>query len=279
MFKSSKYTLITLFLAVAFILGSMDGMDFILRVREKQLLGASGTAAIVSPVRAWQQGEGDIEGEADQQADDDGYVLDIGQIEEVIRSRNHYDEEVIHDPVRGQISIEKAIEAGEKWIAEMGIDVGNEMETGEGLDFVNAILVIRKQKGALSVQMEPYYSFWTVGFSDQSTSIVLCINAVTGKVWNAEILLKDHMLDEPPYKKLRRFSELAGFQASDKRFVKVSEGKEQAILEIENSSLYTRMRCAEVIVDSSSIVSYSDAGSYPYEYVRITYDLLLKENE
>lgn len=273
MIKPSKYTFITLFLAVAFILGSMAGMDFILRVREKQLLGASGTAAIESPVRAWQQWEDAAAGETDEQAGDEGYVLDIGQIEEVIKSRNHYDEEVIHDPVRGQISIEKAIEAGEKWIAEMGIGASEEM------DFVNAILSTRKQKGELNVQLEPYYSFWTVGFSGQSMHTVLHINAVTGKVWNAEILLADHMLDEPPYKKLRCFSRLAGFTLSDKCFVKVSEEKRRASLEMENSLLYTQMRCYEVAVDKSTVVDYSDGGKYPYEYVEITYDLLLKENE
>ena len=55
----------------------------------------------------------------------DGYVLNFRQIEEVIRSRTNYDEEVIHEPVGGQISIEKAIEAGKKWIAEMAVEERN----------------------------------------------------------------------------------------------------------------------------------------------------------
>lgn len=36
--KSYQYTLITLLLAAAFVIGSMAGMDFILRVREKKIL-------------------------------------------------------------------------------------------------------------------------------------------------------------------------------------------------------------------------------------------------
>ena len=70
--KSYQYTLITLLLAAAFIIGSMAGMDFILRVREKKILSSSGTAAMASPVRAWQQWEAQVAEETEKQAGSDG---------------------------------------------------------------------------------------------------------------------------------------------------------------------------------------------------------------
>ena len=276
--KSYQYTLITLLLAAVFVIGSMAGMDFILRVREKKILSASGTAAMVSPVRAWQQWEAQVAGETEKQAGSDGYVLNFRQIEEVIRSRTNYDEEVIHEPVGGQISIEKAIEAGKKWIAEMAVEERNGRKLDEEIYFVNAILGIRKHKEASNAQMEPYYSFWTVRFSSESMGIVLYINAITGKVWNAEIGLYDTMLDEVPYENLSCFSELAGFKVSDEPSVEMKDGRKRANLAIEDSLLYTQMECYEVNVDKNGIVDYSETGKFRDRYLVITYDLLLKEN-
>ena len=276
--KSYQYTLITLLLAAVFVIGSMAGMDFILRVREKKILSASGTAAMVSPVRAWQQWEAQVAGETEKQAGSDGYVLNFRQIEEVIRSRTNYDEEVIHEPVGGQISIEKAIEAGKKWIAEMAVEERNGRKLDEEIYFVNAILGIRKHKEASNAQMEPYYSFWTVRVSSESMGIVLYINAITGKVWNAEISLYDTMLDEVPYENLSCFSELAGFKVSDEPSVEMKDGRKRANLAIEDSLLYTQMECYEVNVDKNGIVDYSETGKFRDRYLVITYDLLLKEN-
>ncbi len=278
MMKSYKYTLITLLLSAAFIIGSMAGMDFIWRAREKKLLGSSGTAAMASPVRAWQQWEDDVTKETGQQAGSAGYVLNFSQIEEVIRSRKNYDEEVVHDPVRGQLSIEKAIEAGEKWIAEMGLEERTGKKLNEQIYFVNAILGIREKKEASTVQSEPYYSFWTVRFSSQSMDIVLNINAVTGKIWNAEIILYDIMPGEFPDEKLSCFSKMAGFHVSDEPSVEMNDGRKRAILAIEDSLLYTQMECYDVNADKNGIVDYSDTGKFQDQYMVVTYDLLLKEN-
>ena len=253
-------------------------MDFILRVREKKILSSSGTAAMASPVRAWQQWEAQVAEETEKQAGSDGYVLNFRQIEEVIRSRTNYDEEVIHEPVGGQISIEKAIEAGKKWIAEMAVEERNGRKLDEEIYFVNAILGIRKHKEASNAQVEPYYSFWTVRFSSESMGIVLYINAITGKVWNAEIGLYDTMLDEVPYENLSCFSELAGFKVSDEPSVEMKDGRKRANLAIEDSLLYTQMECYEVNVDKNGIVDYSETGKFRDRYLVITYDLLSKEN-
>lgn len=272
--KTLKYTFFTLLFAAAYILGSMAGMDFLLRTREGQLLGANGTATIEAPVRAWQQWGGDIEGKADKSDEDGGRSLTIGQVEEVIRSREDYVEEVIHDPVKGQITIEEAIESGKKWIA--GMEEGNKAETETQLHFVNAILGIRKHKNKEKEQVEPYYSFWTVQFSSQSMSAVLYMNAVTGKVWNAELTLYEDMPVKPPYGKLKCFLELSGLPVTGEATVLTDEEEKWATLDLEGSLLYARMEYHKVETDKSGIVDYADNGKFHDRYIVITYDLLVK---
>ena len=53
MIRKYKYTFISLMFAVLFIFGSMTAMNYILRVRETQLLTESGRAEVESPVREW----------------------------------------------------------------------------------------------------------------------------------------------------------------------------------------------------------------------------------
>ena len=61
--KTYKYTILTLFLAVAFVFGSMEVMNLILRAREKQFLSESGRVVVEAPVRAWQKQNIDEDGE------------------------------------------------------------------------------------------------------------------------------------------------------------------------------------------------------------------------
>lgn len=52
MIRRYKYTFITLFLALVFMVCSMAGMNFIIKIREKQLLTEAGEAEIEAPVCA-----------------------------------------------------------------------------------------------------------------------------------------------------------------------------------------------------------------------------------
>ena len=123
--------------------------------------------------------------------------------------------ETLHDPVEGQISMEEAVQEGEEWLISMGIGEGEAQGADDGLKFVKAALGVGIQKGSSKVQLEPYYSFWTVHFSGSYTDAVLYLNAVTGRVWRAEVTLYDNLPEELPCEKLECFVEMAGLKVTD----------------------------------------------------------------
>ena len=52
--RSFKYTFLTAFLALAFVFGSMEGMELFWAVKEKEILSDSGRTVVESPVLTWQ---------------------------------------------------------------------------------------------------------------------------------------------------------------------------------------------------------------------------------
>ncbi len=233
--KSYKYTILTLFLALVFAFGSMAGMNLILRAKERQLLTERGRAIVEVPVRSWQGQDDGIEG-GNGENSQEGYVLTVEQMEDVISG---WDERmtVIHPPVDGQISMEEAMKAGEEWLTEMGMVENMDAEAYS----MYARLSVAVQKQSVEAQLEPYYSFWFVRCSGQSMMAFLYINAVTGKVWSADITLYEDFPEEIPYEKLSLFAELSGLQMSDADIVFKNQEGTQAVLMAEDSPL-----CAEM---------------------------------
>lgn len=310
--KTYKYTILTLLLALLFVFGSMIGMNFILRIKEGQLLSESGKAIVEAPVRAWQKEENGEESgkekeENMQTADTGGYTLTTGQIEEVLERYQKSSIEVAHSPVAGQISMEEAIEAGKEWLTDMGIEMGVEIEE-QGNDkevfSVSARLVSPIQEDYPSVPLEPYYSRWFVRISDNSKAASLYINAVTGQVWNADIIfyeeLSEEISDEISDEKLRRFVELCGLQASGSSVVSTTGNQDRTLLylKLKDSNLSARMEVsyapeqfiyntlAEPVYDicdesgGGGVVDYEETPLYKYkeykENVIMSFQLILQ---
>ena len=182
-------------LALAISFGSMAGMDLILKAREGQLLAESGEAAWEQPV-VGRQGK-------------EGQILTTGQVEAVVSYWERRRALTIHNPVKGQISMEESIKAGNKWLAEMGMDGKRGKE-----EAVHAMLETAILEEGTEESLEPYYSLWNVQISSGSMQAVLYINAVTGQVWDARIVFTEILPEKEPYGKLRRFVELSGLEAS-----------------------------------------------------------------
>ena len=235
--RSYKYTIATLFLAAVFAFGSMEGMSLILRAKERQFLSERGSVTVEAPVRAWQEADDSMEKEAKDQPVSKEYALTAEQMAEVLSKWDGH-MAVIHSPVNGQISMEEAMEAGEKWLADMGFTESGEEEAHS----MYARLFAARQKEEAQEQLEPYYSFWFVQYFSQSKMAFLYINAVTGKVWNADVTFYEALPEEIPYEKLTLFAELAGLQVSDTgTVVKDKEGR-QAVFMAESSPLCAEMK-------------------------------------
>lgn len=267
--KTYKYTFLTMFLALVFIFGSMAGMNLILHTREDQLLSESGMAVVESPVRAWQ----DWGDKTEKDEDGERYSLSVVQVKDAIESWNRRLGETLHNPVQGQISMEEAVQEGEEWLMAMGIEEGEAQGADAGLKFVKATLGVGVQKGSSRVPLEPYYSFWTVHFSGSYTDAVLYLNAVTGRVWGAEITLYDNLPEELPCEKLGQFVEMAGLQAVD-GIAEINEEKTQAVLVVEEDLLYARLDYQNVALGDNAVVEYTSRELFHDRYVAITYEII-----
>lgn len=240
MSRTYKYTFITLFLALAFMVCSMAGMNFVIKTREKQLLTQAGEAAIESPVRTWNDRECNAQNELQEHHDSGRYRLSGIQIEHAVKSWNERIGETMHNPVEGQVSMEKAVKMGKEWLAEMNMSEGE--NNNSDADFTKATLSVGIQRESGERLLEPYYSFWTVNFSSRTMNAVLYLNAVTGKVWGAEIILYESMHKEP-YENLCLFAELAGLEVSEKEFVQIGDSQTEATLAVNGGRLYVKQQC------------------------------------
>lgn len=257
-------------------------MNIIFHIEERRLLSENGKIIAELPVSEWEGDENNSlvidEGEADRLI----YTLTNRQIEEAIDSWNGRTSEIVHQPVMGQISMEEAIQNGEIWLENMGIEESGKKVKG---DFVNATLGIPEQKeflrqGEYFEQLEPYYSFWTVQFSDMSKNAVLYINAVTGKVLGAEVYLYSNLPDKFPVEKLSLFVELAELKAKDSEMVVDTEGA-MAFFKIADSRLCAEMEFQYRQKGYFDLTHYgqdnADVSSdiYYNEYAVITYKLIV----
>lgn len=262
MIKKYKYTFISLMFAVLFIFGSMTAMNYILRAREMQLLTESGRVEIESPVREWEGwGMGD-ENVVSGDTDGEGYILTTNQVEEAVKSWNNRTAVTLHDPVAGQISMEEAIENGKRWLVEM--EIGE--EKGAASFSISAELGVGGQKQDAGERLEAYFSFWTVTYSNQSMSAILYLNAVTGKVWGAEITLYEELPQKLQDDRLQLFVELAGLQVSDGTSAVIDSGQTRSEIAIKESRLYAQEHL------------YSMSIGFENSYELTIYRLLTKPN-
>ena len=260
MIRKYKYTFISLVFAVLFIFGSMKAMNYILMIRETQLLTERGMVEMESPVQEW-EGWGNVdENVMSEDIDNERYFLTTEQIEEVVDSWNNRNEVTLHDPVVGQISMEEAIENGKRWMVEMGI----REEMDEASFSISAELGVSGKREDTGERMEAYFSFWTVTYANQSMNVILYLNAVTGKVWGAEISLNEDLMEKRSDDRLRRFVELAGLQVSDDDSIVIDSGETRTEMAIKESKLYAQVR------------SYSMSIGFDNIYKYTTYQLLIK---
>jgi hypothetical protein len=261
--KAYKYTILTLLLAVVFIFVSMTGMNLILQIRERQLLTESGRIAMETPVRSWQTADNEEGEEENAVAEKETDTLTTEQMEEVINGWNQRTGVTVHSPVNGQISMEDAIEMAQQWLAEMGLN-DNEQERDTDAISMSAVLGVATQEILEGVQLELYYSIWTVQIQSDSIKAEIYINAVTGKVWGAEITLYEEMPEKWHDNRLRLFVELAGLQVADEDFIAIDSGETRTEIAIKESRLY-----AQEQLYSMSIASKDG-------YTQLNYQLLVK---
>lgn len=281
--RASKYTLLSLLFAAVFVFGSMAGTDFILQMWEKRRLEESGTVTMESPVLAWQSAETGEEydgqdGEALVRDKEEDLTLTEKEIEQVIRYRKNCEGELLHDPVKGQITMEQAFAAGENWLVEMGF--WDHSRTHSEPLLHRASLGTKTAKEGLHMPIEPYYSFWTVRFSSTDMYVSLSVNAMTGRVWDAKITLYDieNVNNDKSLDKLERFIRLAGIEAPVEQYVEISDSGSWVSMAVKESPLYAQMRGYDVVVSVMDEITESDGSRDVSSQTVIEYRLMVYED-
>ena len=281
--RTSKYTLLSLLFAAVFVFGSMAGTDLILQMWEKRRLQESGTVTMESPVLAWQSAETEEEyvkqdgGPFDRDKEED-LTLTEKEIEQVIRYRKNCEGELLHDPVKGQITMEQAFAAGENWLVEMGF--WDHSRTHSEPLLHRASLGTKTAKEGLHMPIEPYYSFWTVRFSSTDMYVSLSVNAMTGRVWDAKITLYDieNVNNDKSLDKLERFIRLAGIEAPVEQYVEISDSGSWISMAVKESPLYAQMRGYDVVVSVMDEIMESDGSKDVSSQTVIEYRLMVYED-
>lgn len=281
--RTSKYTLLSLLFAAVFVFGSMAGTDFILQMWEKRRLQESGTVTMESPVLAWQSAETGEEydgqdGEPLVRDKEEDLTLTEKEIEQVIRYRKNCEGELLHDPVKGQITMEQAFAAGENWLVEMGF--WDHSRTHSEPLLHRASLGTKTAKEGLHMPIEPYYSFWTVRFSSTDMYVSLSVNAMTGRVWDAKITLYDieNVNNDKSLDKLERFIRLAGIEAPVEQYVEISDSGSWVSMAVKESPLYAQMRGYDVVVSVMDEITESDGSRDVSSQTVIEYRLMVYED-
>lgn len=276
MSRMPKYTVFCLLFAAAFVFGSMAGMDLVLQMRESRRLQEGGSVAVESPMPAWQSTE--KEEEYAKQEEEGDRILTEEQIEQVVTYRKNCEGELLHDPVRGQITMEQAFASGENWLVEMGFWDGNQTHSETLLH--RASLGTKTIKEGLPVPIEPYYSFWTVRFSGADLYASLSVNAMTGRVWDAKITLYDteYVNGDKSFKKLEQFIRLAGIEAPVEQYVEISDNGRWMSMAVEESTLYAQMREYDVVVSAMDGIMESGGSKEYSSQIVIEYRLMVYED-
>jgi len=94
--------------------------------------------------------------------------------------------ETPHEPAREQLNMEQAIETSREWLSFIG---NLNIFPNELLYFTHIRAYLFQNLPQVGQFLPPAYSYWTVIFSNESMSISMMLNAVTGQVWDTEINL------------------------------------------------------------------------------------------
>lgn len=207
--KKILYSVGTFLLAVIFVCCSLEGMNILLDIQENKRLSDKGMVEVDPPVRTWNEvieekemSDGQIYREAgideDIQTEDDLSVmnglLSLDDVEQVLDAFYNNDIAVSHSPVEGQITASDAEMVCRAWLQRMDI---NRIYSEDDNEKIAKTLYTRVSSDYYNKQnnyydkMEPYYSFWEVEFYTERSNIIMDVNAMTGAVWKANIVLYD----------------------------------------------------------------------------------------
>ena len=244
-------TLAMLFFSAVIVFGSSLGKDFLLLQTERKLMNQQGKIAVATPVIGWHMST-----DAETETTGDMIInskLTVGQVREALYNWNNSQYKMIHDPVEGQLSMEEAAKNAIDWLSVMKKEL-QVAEFDETFYSVNAVLNLGVQEKSNKEPLQAYYSFWTVRLVGKDITATLLLNAVSGEVWEAKIVLPTMDIKERTLQSLNTFAEQTGiWEAGDKAEIMLD--KDCTAIKGKNGGV-AEMQCT----------GSQQIGLYRYEY-------------
>ena len=185
--KDKIYTLLVFCLSFTVMSGGWFLIKGLLYYKEREMLSAKGQIVLENTKTDREENNSGVQGNFVPQ------VLSEEQMAAILTVWEAGGREILHEPMAGQINMEQAIEAGEKWIislAEKQI-----LSAGFiGYSFRDTSAVLYTLDSAVLLE-ESWISYWKITYTGDDVKIVLKIHAATGQVWKADISMnEDKML-------------------------------------------------------------------------------------
>lgn len=201
--------------------------------------------------------------------------------EEIIKVLQNWQSEdcdrIAHEPVEGQLSMEQAIEIG-----KAGLSYYNEQGIipVELLEYENAKIgahLFENQPGgqttlSLYPALDPYYSYWSVSFSNELMDTVLTINAVTGQIWIADIITHTAVVNFNAASAgiaLNAFMSHIGISSDEKTLVKYDENEISASQSFAGGMLHAAVNIKARINSVTTVGSAKEESIIVYMRIRM----------
>lgn len=202
--KSKLYALVVFLLSFGVVIGGWFLTGMLLRQKQEEFLDRTGQIALQSAENSLFSSNqpGETEGDLAEGTLFEGQPLSEEMMAEVLAVWESGGNELPHEPQKGQMNMEQAIETGKEWIADMaecGI-VPEELAECE-FDKVTARLC------SLDAQVDfadSLLSYWLVGFTENNVAVSLTVHASSGKIWKASLSMKesDRVSNEYSYEEM-----------------------------------------------------------------------------
>lgn len=189
--KRKLYALIVFLLSFGVVIGGWFLTKALLRQEQEEFLSRTGQITLQpaesSLLSTGQPGEAG--GDLTEDAAFEGQPLSEEMMAKVLAVWESGGNELPHEPQKGQMNMEQAIDTGKEWIAVMA-ECGIVPEELAECDFDK----VTARLCTLDTQVDfddSLLSCWLVQFSENDVAVSLTVHASSGKIWKASLSMKE----------------------------------------------------------------------------------------
>lgn len=241
--RKTFYMALTLLLAASCICGSMFCVRRLLEEKEERLLSEKG--AIGQPIAAVNDGENEKE------------VLSASEIQTIMENWV-VSAPYVGEPVEGQITMNDAVKAVDRWLPKMGIFDG----IFSGNSTIRSVLYYAVNEKAAEKESDPRCSCWVVQVSNEEMEGRFCVNGTTGQVWQASVTLYEGDMELAAPQLLENFTRFAGLELETAEMEQMEPGETEETAVPDATTMVTAAGDGEVEQESGG---YVDAEQWEYE--------------